>query len=159
MKNHAMLVLALLISGTNARADGPHLSANQYDPDSTSNPYGRYGSPYSSDSANNPYGQGVPLTAPPAHQAAPVINGQAALDSPAPSPDFSGLSTLGAPGSGLRFQTETKAERIADQEKEIKEMEKLIKTLDAMEACPEKFQAQESIRKVINKIHQQEAAK
>lgn len=34
-----------------------NLSANPYDPDSTSNPYGRYGSRYSQDSINNPYGQ------------------------------------------------------------------------------------------------------
>lgn len=43
------------------------LSANPYDPDSVSNPYGRYGSPYSpygggnpyrSDSPTNPYGSG-----------------------------------------------------------------------------------------------------
>lgn len=33
------------------------LSANQYDADSTSNRYGRYGSEYSPDSINNPYGQ------------------------------------------------------------------------------------------------------
>ncbi len=33
------------------------LSNNQYDPDSVSNPYGRYGSEYSSDSINNPYGK------------------------------------------------------------------------------------------------------
>lgn len=32
------------------------LSANRYAPDSTSNPYGRYGSVYSPDSINNPYG-------------------------------------------------------------------------------------------------------
>jgi hypothetical protein len=31
-------------------------SANPYAPDSTSNPYGVYGSPYSSKSINNPYG-------------------------------------------------------------------------------------------------------
>ena len=31
------------------------LSDNPYDPDSVSNPYGRYGSPYSSTSINNPY--------------------------------------------------------------------------------------------------------
>jgi hypothetical protein len=36
------------------------LSANPYDPNSTSNPYGRYGSPYSADSINNPYGAGNP---------------------------------------------------------------------------------------------------
>jgi len=34
------------------------LSANPYDADSISNPYGRYGSPYSPDSINNPYGAG-----------------------------------------------------------------------------------------------------
>ncbi|HVT48081.1 MAG TPA: hypothetical protein VHD57_09865 [Vicinamibacterales bacterium] len=33
------------------------LSANPYDPDSVSNPYGRYGSRYSPTSVNNPYGQ------------------------------------------------------------------------------------------------------
>ena len=36
------------------------LSSNPYDADSTSNPYGRYGSPYSSESINNPYGAGSP---------------------------------------------------------------------------------------------------
>ena len=36
------------------------LSANPYDADSTSNPYGRYGSKYSPDSINNPYGAGSP---------------------------------------------------------------------------------------------------
>jgi len=34
-----------------------NLSTNQYDPNSTSNPYGQYGSEYSQDSINNPYGQ------------------------------------------------------------------------------------------------------
>jgi len=33
------------------------LSNNRYDPDSVSNPYGRYGSRYSPDSINNPYGR------------------------------------------------------------------------------------------------------
>ena len=33
------------------------LSSNEYDPDSTSNRYGRYGDPYSPDSINNPYGK------------------------------------------------------------------------------------------------------
>lgn len=33
------------------------LSANVYDPNSISNPYGRYGNPYSPDSVNNPYGE------------------------------------------------------------------------------------------------------
>jgi len=32
-----------------------NLSSNQYDPNSVSNPYGRYGSEYSPDSINNPY--------------------------------------------------------------------------------------------------------
>jgi cell division protein FtsI/penicillin-binding protein 2 len=32
-------------------------SANRYDPNSISNPYGRYGSKHSPDSANNPYSQ------------------------------------------------------------------------------------------------------
>jgi hypothetical protein len=36
------------------------LSTNPYDADSTSNPYGRYGSPFSQDSINNPYGAGSP---------------------------------------------------------------------------------------------------
>ena len=39
-------------------ADGTYLgklSANPYDPQSVSNPYGKYGSPYSPTSINNPY--------------------------------------------------------------------------------------------------------
>ena len=35
-------------------------SSNRYDPDSTSNPYGRYGNRYSPDSIRNPYGAGNP---------------------------------------------------------------------------------------------------
>ena len=35
------------------------LSTNPYDPDSTSNPYGRHGSSFSPDSIKNPYGQGL----------------------------------------------------------------------------------------------------
>lgn len=34
-----------------------NLNNNRYDPDSTSNPYGRYGSQYSPDSINNEYGR------------------------------------------------------------------------------------------------------
>jgi hypothetical protein len=34
-----------------------NLSVNPYDPNSTSNPYGKYGSEYSADSINNPYGK------------------------------------------------------------------------------------------------------
>lgn len=33
-------------------------NSNRFDPNSTSNPYGRYGSQYSPDSINNPYGAG-----------------------------------------------------------------------------------------------------
>ena len=33
------------------------LNSNKHDPQSVSNPYGRYGSPYSPDSVNNPYGK------------------------------------------------------------------------------------------------------
>jgi hypothetical protein len=32
------------------------LGGSQYAPDSTNNPYGKYGSKYSADSINNPYG-------------------------------------------------------------------------------------------------------
>ena len=39
------------------------LSSNHYDPESVSNPYGRYGNPYSSDSVSNPYGAGNPYRA------------------------------------------------------------------------------------------------
>ncbi len=34
-----------------------NLSTNQHDPDSVSNPHGRYGSQYSEDSINNPHGK------------------------------------------------------------------------------------------------------
>ncbi len=34
-----------------------NLSANPYDQNSTSNPFGQYGSPYSQDSINNPFGK------------------------------------------------------------------------------------------------------
>lgn len=33
------------------------LGGSEFDPDSTNNPYGRYGSEYSADSINNPYGR------------------------------------------------------------------------------------------------------
>lgn len=46
--------------------DGKYLgdaSANQYDKNSISNPYGKYGSPYERDSVNNPQGRyGSPLS-------------------------------------------------------------------------------------------------
>lgn len=62
------LILAALFAMSTAAAAQPiivapdgtylgRLSSNQYDPDSVSNPYGRYGSRYSADSINNPYGQ------------------------------------------------------------------------------------------------------
>jgi hypothetical protein len=38
--------------------DRGKLSTNPYDHDSTTNPYGRYGSPFSPDSIKNPYGAG-----------------------------------------------------------------------------------------------------
>ncbi len=56
------------------------LSSNRYDPNSVSNPYGRYGSPYSPDSVNNPYGRyGSPYsphsaTNPYATQAPKIVN-------------------------------------------------------------------------------------
>lgn len=46
--------------GGNAEDSGQYLgrySNNQYDSDSTSNPYSQYGSQYSTDSINNQYGQ------------------------------------------------------------------------------------------------------
>jgi len=36
------------------------LMANPFDPDSTSNQFGRYGSPFSPDSVNNQFGAGNP---------------------------------------------------------------------------------------------------
>jgi len=38
------------------------LNTNPYDPDSVSNPYGRYGNPYSADSLNNQFGAGNPYS-------------------------------------------------------------------------------------------------
>ena len=53
-----ILVVALTIVSFSARAEYlGQLSSNPYLPDSTSNPYGRYGSRYSPDSINNPYGR------------------------------------------------------------------------------------------------------
>lgn len=55
----AFVVLAILVSGA-ASAQSTYLgdlSTNPYAPNSTSNPYGQYGSPYSPNSINNPYGQ------------------------------------------------------------------------------------------------------
>jgi hypothetical protein len=62
-------IIILALTGSVAQAETPqlrdrqtgkylgNLSANPYDPNSTSNPHGQYGSKYSPDSINNPYGQ------------------------------------------------------------------------------------------------------
>ncbi len=63
-----LLILGLALWAAPAHAqtpiivspDGKYLgnaNSNPYDPNSVSNPYGRYGSPYSPDSINNPYGR------------------------------------------------------------------------------------------------------
>lgn len=62
----AILTLILSVTAQAAMAQSPQLyaadgqylgnmSANPYDANSISNPYGQYGSPYSSTSINNPY--------------------------------------------------------------------------------------------------------
>jgi len=49
------LPVFIVLSATAAWAENAgEFSANPYDPDSTSNPYGRYSSPLSPDSINNP---------------------------------------------------------------------------------------------------------
>lgn len=64
----AALICLLLVLARIAYADPPSiyapdgtylgvLSSNEYDTDSVSNRYGRYGDPYSPDSINNPYGR------------------------------------------------------------------------------------------------------
>ena len=67
-----ILVLLTIFILPSAHAEPPHLrdqqagkylgnlSANPYDPDSTSNQFGRYGSPFSPDSINNQFGAGSP---------------------------------------------------------------------------------------------------
>lgn len=68
MKTFLLTLAALALSATLAMAQSPqiysadgkylgNLNTNQYDPNSVSNPYGRYGNPYSPDSINNRYGQ------------------------------------------------------------------------------------------------------
>lgn len=64
-----LLLMIALCAATNAMAGPPvlvnpqtgqylgNLSSNRYDPNSTSNAYGQYGSRYSPNSINNPYGQ------------------------------------------------------------------------------------------------------
>lgn len=53
----AISAIAMLLSAPASAQFLGRLSANPYAADSTSNPYGRYGSPYSPDSINNPYGR------------------------------------------------------------------------------------------------------
>lgn len=67
--NKLLIALAFSSIASTALADPPHLvdgrtgkylgnlSSNRYDPDSVSNPYGRYGNKFSPDSINNEYGQ------------------------------------------------------------------------------------------------------
>lgn len=69
MKTKIFAVMIMLLFISVAQANPPilvdrntgkylgNLSSNQYDPNSVSNPYGRYGSEYSQDSVNNPYGR------------------------------------------------------------------------------------------------------
>lgn len=63
------LAAIILLTSVSVSAQPPHLvdrqtgkylgnlSANKYDPNSTSNPFGRYGSQYSPDSINNSHGR------------------------------------------------------------------------------------------------------
>ena len=54
-----LLIALTLVVAFSAHAEHKYLgnlSANPYDTDSASNPYGKYGSKYSPDSVNNPYG-------------------------------------------------------------------------------------------------------
>ena len=63
-----LLIISILLSSV-AYADPPrlidqktgkylgNLSSNQYDPNSTSNPHGNFGSKYSPDSINNPHSE------------------------------------------------------------------------------------------------------
>jgi len=55
---------ALLLAGIMAGVGmgwAQELSENPYGVESTSNPYGPYGSPFGVESANNPFGRGIPL--------------------------------------------------------------------------------------------------
>ena len=51
----AMIVIQVVIYSQDGKYLG-NLNTNQYDPNSVSNPYGKYGNPYSPDSINNQYG-------------------------------------------------------------------------------------------------------
>lgn len=55
---------ALLLAGIMAGVGmgwAQELSENPYGVESTSNPYGQYGSPFGVESASNPFGRGIPL--------------------------------------------------------------------------------------------------
>jgi len=54
-----LLVIGAMCGGAASWAQ--ELSENPYGVESTSNPYGQYGSPFGVESANNPFGRGVPL--------------------------------------------------------------------------------------------------
>lgn len=98
------LILALLlVLSTAVLADPPilvdrktgkylgNLSTNKYDPNSTSNPYGKHGSKYSPDSINNPYGRyGSPYSSDSANN--PFASNPPAI-----------IHGGGRPGSGLRY--------------------------------------------------------
>ncbi len=84
------------------------LSSNPYDPESVSNPYGRYGSPYSPDSINNPYSQyGSPYspysaTNPYATQAPKIVNpygGRLSANPYAPDSTTNSYGRYGSPYS------------------------------------------------------------
>lgn len=62
MRRIVMILAALVLTGSMAQVQGQtlkgcKLSANKFDPDSTSNQFGRCGSPYSADSINNKFGK------------------------------------------------------------------------------------------------------
>jgi hypothetical protein len=62
MKTLGLLILVLLWTPLSLQAeDLGNLSANPFDQDSTSNQFGRYGSPFSPDSLNNQSGAGNPF--------------------------------------------------------------------------------------------------
>ena len=58
MKKLLIATALVTVSGT---AWAQELSENPYGVESTSNPYGQYGSPLGIKSVNNPFGRGIPL--------------------------------------------------------------------------------------------------
>lgn len=104
------LIVAPLIAGPPSLVgeDGTYLgtlSSNRYDPNSISNPYGRYGSRYSADSVNNPYGKyGSPYsphsaTNPYTTQAPKIVNPYLGRLSTNPYATDSTSNTYGSYGS------------------------------------------------------------